>query len=61
MLVLKGLWEFFWVGAALARKGGRPLSRGVLDMLASWSVQAYQLFGLKAPHEPLRSETLGLR
>src|SRR5262245_38688804 len=54
MLAIKGLWEFSRVGGELSPQNWNVIiahaeSRGIVDVLSSWSIQASRLFGLEVP------------
>jgi hypothetical protein len=54
LLAIKGLWEFAMGGSELPPEGWSSFieyaeRRGIVDILASWILQANRLFGLKIP------------
>jgi hypothetical protein len=54
LLAIKGLWEFAMVGSGVSPSAWHAIiehaeKRGILDVLASWVVQANRLFGFKSP------------
>jgi hypothetical protein len=56
LLTIKGLWEFTMVGSQLSPNAWHSLidhakRRDIVDILASWVIQANRLFNLPIPHE----------
>ena len=61
MLAIKGLWEFSSGGAEVSPEGWRAIikhaeTRGILEVLSSWAIQANRLFGLGVPSDLLEFE-----
>jgi hypothetical protein len=60
-LALKGLWEFTKIAGTVSPQGWHDIiehaeARGILEVLASWTIQANRLFGLSAPPKLMSSD-----